>query len=52
MIESRLGVLRKVTESSETLDAEIAELEKRLVLLNQQYGEIKEIRRAVSPEIA
>ncbi|MCX7111487.1 MAG: dynamin family protein [Proteobacteria bacterium] len=52
MIESRLGVLRKVTESSETLDGEIAELEKRLVLLNQQYGEIKEIRRAVSPEIA
>ena len=52
MIESRLGVLRKVTESSETLDAEITELEKRLALLNQQYGEIKEIRRAVSPEIA
>ncbi len=52
MIESRLGVLRKVTESSETLDAEIAELEKSLVLLNQQYGEIKGIRRAVSPEIA
>ncbi|MFZ4702044.1 MAG: dynamin family protein [Candidatus Methylumidiphilus sp.] len=49
MIESRLGVLRKVTESSETLDAEIAILENRLALLNQKHHEIKEIQQLVSP---
>ena len=48
LIESRLGVLRKVTHSNETLDEEIAELEKRLALLHRKYGEIKEIQQCVS----
>jgi hypothetical protein len=52
MIESRLGVLRKVTESTQTLDAEIAELEKRLAALNEKYREIKEIQEIVSLEQA
>ena len=50
MIESRLGVLRKVTESSETLDAEIAGLEKRIEMLTQKLSEIKEIQKVVSPQ--
>jgi hypothetical protein len=50
MIESRLGVLHKVTESTATLDAEIAELEKRLAALKRKYLEIKEIQQIVSPE--
>ncbi len=49
MIESRLGVLRKVTESTETLDAEIAGLEKRIAILNQRLIEVKEIKKIVSP---
>jgi len=50
MIESRLEVLRKVNESSETLDAQIAELEKKLKPLQKQYHELKDIQRIVSPE--
>jgi hypothetical protein len=52
MIKSRLGVLRKVTESTQTLDAEMAELEKRLAALNVKYREIKEIQAIVSQEDA
>lgn len=51
MIESRLGVLRKVTESAETLDAEIAVLEKKQGLLNKKYSEIREIQQIVSPRM-
>ena len=51
MIESRLEVLRKVNESSETLDVEIAELEKRLAPLQKQYRELKEIQHIVAPEL-
>ncbi len=50
MIESRLEVLRKVNESSETLDVEIAELEKKLVPLQKQYRSLKQIQHILSPE--
>lgn len=49
MIESRLEVLRKVNESSETLDVEIAELEKKLAPLQKQYRELKEVQAIVAP---
>jgi hypothetical protein len=49
MIESRLEVLRKVNESSETLDVEIEELEKKLTPIQQQYRELKEILEIISP---
>jgi len=48
MIDNRLGVLRKVTGSNETLEAEIAKLEKRLVMLNKKHSEIKEIQQIVT----
>ncbi len=51
MIESRLEVLRKVNESSETLDVEIADLEKKLAPLQKQYRALKEIQHIVSPEL-
>jgi hypothetical protein len=47
MIESRLEVLRKVNESSETLDVEIAELEKKLAPLQKQYNSLKDIQQLV-----
>lgn len=49
MIESRLEVLRKVNESSETLDVEIADMEQKLAPIQQQYRELKEILAVVSP---
>jgi hypothetical protein len=52
MIESRLEVLRKVNESSETLDAQIADLEKKLKPLQKQYRELKDLQRIVHPEAA
>ena len=51
MIEGRLGVLRKVTESTASLDAEIAGLEKKLEMLKQKYSEIKGILQLVSPRV-
>lgn len=51
MIESRLEVLRKVNESSETIDTEIAALEKRLEPLQKQLRELKEIQQVVVPEL-
>lgn len=42
-IESRLEVLRKVNESSESLDAEIAEMDRKLQPLQKQYDELKSI---------
>ena len=48
MIENRMAVLRKVTLSTETLDAEIAELEKRLAWLRQKLEEIKQIQLLVT----
>ena len=42
-IESRLEVLRKVNESSESLDAEIAEMDSKLQPLQKQYDELKAI---------
>ncbi|MFM8333584.1 MAG: dynamin family protein [Candidatus Methylumidiphilus sp.] len=50
MIESRLEVLRKVNESSETLDVEIAELEKKLAPLQMQYRELKEVQHIIAPD--
>ncbi|MDD5034202.1 MAG: dynamin family protein [Methylococcaceae bacterium] len=47
MIESRLEVLRKVNESSETLDEEIGELERKLAPLQKQYRELKEIQQII-----
>jgi predicted RNase H-like nuclease (RuvC/YqgF family) len=52
MIESRLEVLRKVNESSETLDMEISDLEKKLAPLQKQYRALKEIQRIVIPDQA
>ena len=52
MIESRLEVLRKVNESSETLDAQIADLEKKLQPLQKQYRELKDVQRIVIPAAA
>ena len=51
MIDNRLGVLRKVTGSNETLEAEIAELEKRLVMLNKKLYEIQEILQIVTAAV-
>jgi len=45
VIESRLEVLRKVNESSESLDAEIAEMERKLEPLQKKYDELKAIRQ-------
>ena len=49
LIESRLGVLRKVTESTEALDAEINGLEKKLAGLQRKQDEIEEIKQSVAP---
>ena len=49
LIESRLGVLRKVTESTEALDAEINGLEKKLAGLKRKQDEIEEIKQSVAP---
>ena len=51
MIDNRLGVLRKVTGSNETLEAEIAELEKRLVMLNKKLSEIQQIQQIVTAAV-
>lgn len=50
MIESRLEVLRKVNESTETLDSEIEELERKLAPLQKQYQELKDIQIIILPE--
>lgn len=50
LIESRLEVLRKVNESSESLDTEIAALERKLDPLEKQYQELLEIRRLLELE--
>jgi hypothetical protein len=52
MIESRLEVLRKVNESSETLDTEISELDKTLAPLQKKYRELLDIQAIVSPVVA
>ena len=44
LIESRLEVLRKVNESSESLDAEIVAMEQRMEPLQQQYAELEAIQ--------
>jgi HPt (histidine-containing phosphotransfer) domain-containing protein len=44
LIESRLEVLRKVNESSESLDTEIAEMDRKLQPLQKQYDELQAIR--------
>jgi len=49
-IEARLDVLRKVNESSEALDTEINEQEKRLEPLRQQFIELKNIQNILTPE--
>ena len=46
-IESRLEVLRKVNESSESLDTEIEAMEKKLQPLQLQYDELISIRKAL-----
>ncbi|WP_045224306.1 dynamin family protein [Methyloterricola oryzae] len=43
LIESRLEVLRKVNETSESLDAEIAAMEEKLAPLQRQFDELKAI---------
>lgn len=47
-IESRLEVLRKVNESSESLDGEIDALERQLMPLRMQYDELRDIGRLLS----
>jgi chaperonin cofactor prefoldin len=42
-IEARLEVLRKVNDSSESLDSEIAEMDRKLQPLQKQYDELKAI---------
>jgi hypothetical protein len=50
LIESRLEVLRKVSESSESLDGEIAALERKLDPLEKQYQDLLDIRRLLEIE--
>ncbi|MGX2040803.1 dynamin family protein [Methylocaldum sp. MU1018] len=47
VIESRLDVLRKINESSQSLDQEIAALTQTLEPLRRQYDELVAIRRAM-----
>jgi hypothetical protein len=47
VIESKLDVLRKINESSHSLDQEIAALTHALEPLRRQYDELLEIRHAL-----
>jgi hypothetical protein len=47
LIESRLEVLRKVNESNESLDGQIAEMERNLKPLQQQFEELDSIRAII-----
>jgi hypothetical protein len=46
-IESRLEALRKVNETNESLETEIAALVRKLATLRQQFAELDEIRTAL-----
>lgn len=46
-IETRLEMLRKVSESTQSMDETIAELEQQLAPLRQQYGELASVVTAL-----
>ena len=48
MIESRLEVLRKINESSESMDGEIAAMEQSLAPLSKQFEELEAIRQVLA----